>query len=169
MYESSWLFFSEEAVISVESLRHLVLPSWYTHVYEDCKELLTLMTTKYYYYTCWLMILQVLLQTSIQVSLETVNVHLLLSTFHHPPLAISAVVCHPSSTIYSLPRLTSTVYHPWSVIHHLPSTIYRPPSTVHHLPSTIYLIVCRLPFTVYRPPSTVHRLPPTLYQPPSTI
>ena len=57
MYESSWSIFSEEAVISVESLRHLVLPSWYTHVYQDCKELLTLMTTKYYYYTCWLMTL----------------------------------------------------------------------------------------------------------------
>ena len=124
MYES---FFSKEAVIYVENLRHLVLPNCLGRLQRafDFND-----HAKYYYYTCWLIIVQVLLQTSFQMSLETVNVHLLLSTFHHPPLAISAVVCHPSSTIYSLPRLTSTVYQPRSAIQRLPSTLYQPPSTI---------------------------------------
>ena len=120
------------------------------------------------------------------MSLETVNVQLLLSTFHHPPLAISTVVCHPSSTLRSLPP---TVNRPPSTTQGLPPTVCHPPSTTHGLPFTIYHLMstaCRPPLTVYhspyhppstdhsplstvRPPSTVHPLPTTIYHLAATI
>ena len=142
--------------------------------YLNCDDIHYTIIALYYYHTCLLMILQVLLQTSYhQISFETVNVHLLLSTFHHPPLAIRPIICHPSLTIHSVPtaicRLPPTVCHPTFTVHRLlsavPSTIQCPPSTIHSLSYTVY---CTLS-AVHCPQSTIHHLPSTIYHPQTYI
>ena len=94
-----------------------------------------------------------LLQTSFQMSLESVNVHLLLSTFHHTTGDLSC--CLPS-IVYYLQSATSNV-------HRLPPVVCHPPSTVHHLPHCLPPAIHSLPSTVYLPPSTNHHLAATIY------
>ena len=111
-------------------------------------------------YTCQLLILHVVLLTSYQMPLETVDAHLLLSIFQHP----SPTIYHGPTTMHPLPstirRLQAIAYSgPTSICpHQLPSAVYHPRTTIGQLLSAVYY-----------PPSTINSLPSAVYHPPSTI